>query len=731
MALNVEKILKHIGGSLEELSELVNISVEDLKELETGNRKLTDKELISIMSKTHLLPEEIISDYTGAKEDKVIYEPSYTWSPSKKAQNDLKEYISEGTRFFKRKDVKKSIQLIDECIASLRKPKISFAGQTDTGKSTMINCLLGGENLPTHWTPTTSIAVYIKHIDDKPEFMTEPVWIFANDGNEIWDELRCNEQEYCERLVIAKGDLELLGTFGTHQGGQAENATAAVVYIESPILKNCDIVDLPGFAASEKGDDAIHYFVAKGGKAQLVDILIYLSRANGFLQSNDIYYLNTCLNVLKPIEKKGRNDIKKLGNLFIVAAQANTVENGNVETLTQIMDQQCKALCRPMYEAAMNHDLHSYLPMRSRVTGYAYGKDEFRARFFTYEKDSKRLCKNFHTDLMGLIELIPDVYFNEFVDALNKKVEYCSSSTTKKIDEFLMAIEEQEEYRKLYDEICNKEPARKVQTEELKREIINKIKDYKTDNKRVFSKHFDEYMTKENLLQIIENQGLTYKKEDQNLFQNIVYTDIQMYCEKIVQEKSDAYSKEVNKYLDFFEESTLRGIKKSKVKLCFDVKDVFATATIGFGILGASASWLATFGASFVGAYFIESVIGMAPLLAMIGTIGGIIAAAVLVILTIISFTVTWKNDLVRNTINQYKKKNVKEEVLSGIEKYWNDTKDSFIYASEEVEREWREKIVIMERTCQEANIPELKKDLKELKAAFDFFEKMPLPEKR
>ena len=183
--------------------------------------------------------------------------------------------------------------------------------------------------------------------------------------------------------------------------------------------------------------------------------------------------------------------------------------------------------------------------------------------------------------------------------------------------------------------------------------------------------------------------------------------------------------------MDFFEESTLRGIKKSKVKLCFDVKDVFATATIGFGILGASASWLATFGASFVGAYFIESVIGMAPLLAMIGTIGGIIAAAVLVILTIISFTVTWKNDLVRNTINQYKKKNVKEEVLSGIEKYWNDTKDSFIYASEEVEREWREKIVIMERTCQEANIPELKKDLKELKAAFDFFEKMPLPEKR
>ncbi len=135
--------------------------------------------------------------------------------------------------------------------------------------------------------------------------------------------------------------MDLLETLGTHHEDENKLASSAVVFLDSDILKNCDIVDLPGFAAADQKDNVIHQFVALGGVGRLVDVLIYLSRANGFMQGNDIDYLNTCLRVLRPVERKDQNSIKKLGNLFIVASQAETVENGNVQALNRIMDEQC------------------------------------------------------------------------------------------------------------------------------------------------------------------------------------------------------------------------------------------------------------------------------------------------------------------------------------------------------------------------------------------------------
>ena len=397
MALNIEKILNHIGESKEEFSNNVEISLEELDLLISDQKKLTEEQLATITSYTGLMPEDIATNIHVVK-NTMKYAPSNTWSPSKSIQGNLSEYVKANLPHFEKKEIIDQIKTIDECISSLVKPKISFAGQSDTGKSTVINCLLGKENMPAKWTPTTSIVVYIKHISDKPDFMKEDVWVFKNDGNEIWDETCYKNKNYCEGLCVAKGGFEKLEEYGIHHGDDKQAATSAVAFIDSPILLDCDIVDLPGFSATEE-DNAAHYYIAHGGKSQKVDILIYLSRANGFLQDVDKEYLRECLKVLRPVEKKGSNDVPKLANLFVVASHASAVQNGNYNELNRILDEQCHAFCRPLIEVAKKLENDSILPERSNITKYAYKEEDFRTRFFTFEKDSTRLCKEFNKSL--------------------------------------------------------------------------------------------------------------------------------------------------------------------------------------------------------------------------------------------------------------------------------------------------------------------------------------------
>ena len=48
-----------------------------------------------------------------------------------------------------------------------------MTGASSSGKSTMINHMLGDSTLPSNYTPTTSVSTKIIHIEDKPKFMGE------------------------------------------------------------------------------------------------------------------------------------------------------------------------------------------------------------------------------------------------------------------------------------------------------------------------------------------------------------------------------------------------------------------------------------------------------------------------------------------------------------------------------------------------------------------------------
>ncbi len=389
-----EDLLKY---TQEEMAEMFDENILKIKSWDEGEEPSLSI-IRKIAEKTGLSFNEIM-DYKGSKPNSISIKN--TWKGVNDRKRIVTNYMKEELEKMDVSDEYKEryIQGLKEGIKRFIKPSVSIVGRSDTGKSTMINALIGVEKMPTSWTPTTSIAVYIKHIDDRPDFIKEEVWIFADKvGKEfLWDVKKLYDKQYCERWKIAQGDVGVLRQFGTRQEGKPiKNAGSAVIFIDSPILKNCDIIDLPGFGTEEQSDDDITFKTS-----QNTDLLIYLSQANGFMRGEDSTYLKENIRNLPVFEKKDENDLEPLCNIFIVASQAHAVTHGNVKQLEGIL--------KSGYERFRKSCSEEYWSTREDISGYSDMGSFLQNRFYTYTTDIESLRTEFEKSLQRVLEKLPEI----------------------------------------------------------------------------------------------------------------------------------------------------------------------------------------------------------------------------------------------------------------------------------------------------------------------------------
>ena len=171
MKLDIKKIVNQCGCTAEEFAMEIGISIEELMLYSEGKMQMTLPLLLKISQYTKIPADELFVSENSTTFNFNSINPDDTFEPYQQTKNNLVEYIKQGLNEFQYQEMKQEIVKIDNCLKTLKKPRISFAGQSDTGKSTLINALLGAEKMPAKWTPTTSIVVHIKHIDDKPQFI--------------------------------------------------------------------------------------------------------------------------------------------------------------------------------------------------------------------------------------------------------------------------------------------------------------------------------------------------------------------------------------------------------------------------------------------------------------------------------------------------------------------------------------------------------------------------------
>lgn len=671
--------------SKSDLARKLNMTLEEYNRYEQNSNRQNKIELellIKISQATGISIDKLVN----TAPEKVDFTISDNWNSISAFKKSILKYLSEGIENpqISSPEFKNKITEIQQLVlAGARKPRMALVGRSDVGKSTLINSLMNVSVLPQEWTPTTSIVMFVKHIDEKPSYCKDNVLIFkSGDNNSLWDDTRLDDQSYTESLCVATGDYALLRDYGSRQGSRYNKteASSAVVFVDSAILKNCDILDLPGYGTSDREeDDSLLQRIKE------IDILVYLSVANGFMRGEDINWLQQEMVNLAPITMNSKR-LRPLSNLYVVASQAHTVSNGSHSELNIILN---KAAER--FESTLGPNYWVNLAQKATPT-------DFRKRFFTYSTDQKSLRESFELDLRNLLTILPEMILANLkmiiaskLGELEKEVKVSKSSREK-------ILHDREEQKIIYEKAASEAPGKLNEIENQKAEIVSIIeRDYSRNSVLKFTSAYNKILTREYIVSLIERNGWKNKSEDKKSLCSKISNLLNDEYVSCLKKSSEELAERINKILDNFEHYVSKGpMKDFQVGGGFNVKASFAGGLAGLATYGALSVWAASLGN--LGAYILVakgvsllaamgiSVGGTAAAVSAISLIGGpvVIAVAIAALIGLVVrwlFGSSWKDSLAKNIIKEYDKQGGLEKFKANINKYWIDTRVAFIKA--------------------------------------------------
>ena len=470
----------------------LGISVEEYVRVEKNSTKENQIEfdlLIKLSEVTGIQIDTLIN----AGRPKSNFEIEDNWDSVSSFKSSMPKYLSDGisNTHLCNSDFKNRLTEVKQLVESAaRKPRLALVGRSDVGKSTLINSLMNTSVLPQEWTPTTSIVMFVKHIEDKPSYCNDDVLIFkSNSDNSLWDDTLLSDQEYTESLCLAKGDYSLLREYGARQGARYNktSASSAVVFVDSAILKNCDILDLPGYGTSDREEDD-----SLLARIKEIDVLVYLSVANGFMRGEDINWLQQEMAHLAPITMNS-NSLQPLSNLYIVASQAQTVSNGAHAELEKILT---KAADR--FESTLGPNYWTNLAQKATPS-------DFRRRFFTYSTDQTSLREDFERDLKNLMKQLPELILANLRELVTSKLGEIENDVKVSNSSREKIIQDRAEQKIIFEKASAEVPAKLNEIENQKAEIVRLIETkYERDSVIRFTSAYNRILKKDYIVRLIE-----------------------------------------------------------------------------------------------------------------------------------------------------------------------------------------------------------------------------------
>ncbi len=735
----------------------------DLKSFREDNLKMTQVEFADMIgtrqdtvSRWEKNPGQIpfddlrtIAEKCGATIDQLVkfekprpkpLELRNTWRAADFTKKTIVDYIE--AYLAERKDIlgDKYHSFIDDLknavVSGISKPKVAIVGRSDVGKSALINSIIGVEKMPTSWTPTTSIVVYIKHVDDRPKYIEEDVWVFkASVGEDkSWNENKLHDEEYCRAWKLAGGSADILRNYGTRQGEvfDKNEAGAAVVFADSSLLNVCDIIDLPGFGTGDRVEDDLMTLKAK----QAADILIYMSIANGFMRSEDIEYIKESIQNLDILEDKGTNDMEPLSNLFILASQAQTISAGNKASLRDILNSGCERLHKTMPSNFWNS--------RKSISKHNYTYQNLRDRFFTYTTDIESLRYDFNKNFTQLIERLPLIINEKAKTLVRSYAESVGIDLSKEIESYTQLANEREKYVALLTEITKNEPKRANDNQNRRKDLIEYMRVMKKDSVQEFAALYNKIITSDSIVSVIRQQGFKKKKEDMQSLASYLNSQLQTLLQDTLQRKAELLSEKINEYISAYQkgidESSIPGISISIPP--FNVTRAFASGLAGLAIFGALAFWASTLGN--LGSYILVakgvsllsvlgiSVGGTAAAASAVAAIGGpiVLGIALAIVAAIAVFAIYsggWEKSIAKKIVAEYDKNNCLLKFKDVIEDYWKDTEIAFDASADKLESEWENYVKDLSDLVNNYDIEEIQRKIELGTDVKSFFENIPL----
>ena len=620
-----------------------------------------------------------------------------------------------------------------------KKPNLVLTGGFDAGKSHLANTMLGTKNLPVGYQPATRVITFVRHVEDRPQWCEDDVlivnddfWIKDEKGKLILDFLLLDDEERFEKYCIQSGSFDVLQKYGVHGENEDIAAHAAVVYINSPLLKACNLIDLPGF--SDQPDEVSKDVEKANSAAQIADIVIYASPAKGHINGQDMLRLSNLLSLLPAPENECKN-FPTLGNLFIVATHADpSISN---EQLQEIPSGAARRLYKQLNEGVLKN--------RRELINRDIFQQDLQTRFFTFWAERPDRCQGLFNDFTNLVgEFLPQTVMSRVEREINAIKEANIDKCAKGIEAYQKTLDDIDSRRKQLEALKENEETRKKETQEKRDNVLKLITNLKKDTHTSFKEYTNKILTVDAVEEIIRNQ-YDDKKEAKEGISGYLIGKIQHELEKTIKLNSDKLTPAIEDFLGSYQEALLKLPNFDiSMEIPFDTKGAFLGGLAGLGSYGALAVWAASLGnlggyilvaklVSLLSALGISIGGGTAAVIAFIATIGGPIVlgigiAAALASLAWSLFGESWQKRLAKETVKYFQEQNINDKFANGIDEFWKDTTKGFNQGADAVEKSWQQYIDhLREITSPEMDskerIEEIIKILEELQ---NFFKQIP-----
>lgn len=756
------------GLSQKELAENLEISQTQVSRYEKDPEAIPAGLFTKWLGMFGLSPSDVLQQDTGTS---LRAEPGAPYSDFRKDLDLLSRYVDVqapesledlssdtgqvGGRIPSSEDLQGRIRELRQ------KPNVMTAGGFDTGKSYLANTLMGKEVLPTSYTPATRVVTIVRHVEDRPDWQNEDVWLF---GEDLWKEdLRKekpekheeetekgkkDEREYIvdvsrldreeidwEARRILAGSHDLLGKYGVHRSEptekvkkRLEEAHTAVVYVDAPILKACNIVDLPGFGdrPSGKSDDQ------KKAETTLpfADLVLYASRAQGHLSGKDIARISTLLQRLPAPERKNES-FPTLGSFFMVATHAD--RNVSDDDVDDIRETSIRRLRQHLQDGV--------LPRYEKRAGRSVTEDDLREQWFPFwaeNEDRSRPLVDRLEEILG--EKLPEVRNERDLEVLRDLRDEAHKRCNEGVRIYQNIIEKSARQKRQVEELKEKTAALKEKLQE-EREDVHQLID--TLERKSLSRVEDVFYRK---FGVDEVEGLIRanfddKSEAKDRAPALIVENLESEVEEEIDGLNDELVEKVEEYLDSIEKFSPAIDGDDEIGIPFDARGAFAGGLTTAATAGGLAAWAAQLGS--LGGYAIVaqgvgtlSALGIsisggaAAVSAWVASVGGpvTLGAAVAGVAGLAGWrllTTDWQERLAKKIIKHYNDEGLEEEFRSGMKEYWEDTRNAFEAGADAVEEQFRNHLDRLEELSE--NEEEAREYVEKFQSAQNFYDGMPL----
>ncbi|AWG77383.1 hypothetical protein CFG65_09940 [Vibrio parahaemolyticus] len=587
-------------------------------------------------------------------------------------------------------------------------PTLGIFGPSDSGKSHLINMLLGSTIAPEGFSPVTAANTIYMHSKKKPEGLNanEDVIVFKYMDGEDTFTLNMLHGDF-ERFALAKGSYEILEEYGARD--EEDNivypeAYLAVVFVDTPILEKVNLLDTPGQLidpdySRKQGAVIDSVDVRKAYEAMgLADAILFTSSIIKFLRDNEPEFFSNILRAPGNVPLDPDNPLKHITILATHAFSVKSIEEFKTKTAPRASLAFHKSMGFLLYE-----DWNNQCEGIRKIT-----KEDWADRMLPFWDDNEEFMTAFTEQFEQILQDVQDTLVQRRLNRLKVMKKQIAAH----IDIELLSLDDK---RRSNDERMEEV---KAQDARFRQDVVSVLESFKKQRAAISNFEKETATQLDDVCKSLLNedemtQFIAERFEDKDTakkgISDALGQHIETKCKNIINNASKRFAAEVEILVNEFsnkvpgnkvdvENGDLSGFEKSKLNVsAFDGHSAFIGGLSSATAFGAMGAYVATISSN-LGAYILVG--KAAGVLTSLGITGSVTTLPWLVSATggpivwglmlagLIGYAAfrllsDWRKSLAKSVIKAIKKSDTLDSIESWNKGYWNDTRKAFDLAVE------------------------------------------------